>query len=184
MSSYDTTDAIPPTTPTPPPAGSRVERIQPYGNITPPETAYWEYINTALQTHIDNTLHPYDRGNAWTNLQVSQGFYVNGNPDTNLRFFFVTHNDRYIGFLMVTYYNEKFISSSGIFANANVSAVISDNTPVAIIELPSGRIFMQTEEDIFHLAPFDHIIIDFGGNYPDIFGIAHEKAVIVFSYLE
>jgi len=167
----------------PPLPGSRAERIQPPGSVPPSEELYLEYIGTALQQHIDLFLAPADRGGQWSNLQVSQGFITNGNPDTNARTFFVAHNGYHLGFLSVTYYNGRFISNISRSSDENIAAIISDNIPIAVIELPSGDVFIQTKDNWFHLTTAHRIAIDFGDNLPEIFEMPHEKAVIVFSYI-
>jgi len=167
----------------PPPPGSRVERIQPPGNVVPSEELYIEHIGTVLQQHIDLFLTPEDSGGRWSNLQVSQGFVTNGSPDTNARTFFVTHNGYYLGFLMVTYYDGTFISHLNRSSNENITIIISDDIPIAVIELPSGDVFVQTEDSSFHLTSPYRIPVDFGSDFPEIFDIPHEKAVVVFTDL-
>ena len=169
--------------PQPVPPGSRGTRIQPPGSVPPAEELYLEYISTVLQQHIDMALAPIDRGGRWSNLQVSQGFVTNGNPDTNARTFFVTHNGYYLGFLLVTYYDGRFISHLNRSSNENITIIISDNIPIAVIELPSGDVFVQTEDSSFHLTSPDRIPVDFGSDFPEIFDIPHEKAVVVLTDL-
>jgi len=178
--------------PQPVPPGSRGTRIQPPGSVSPAEELYIEHIGTVLQQHKDLFLAPEDRDGRWSNLQVSQGFITNGNPDTNAQTFFVTHNGYYLGLLMVTYYDGRFISNFGRasflaclieFSNENITTIISNNTPIAVIELPSADFFIQTEDNLFHLTSASRNPICFGGDFPEIFDIVHEKAVIVFSDL-
>ena len=145
---------------------------------------YTAYINDVLPRYIGSTVRFGEySSDGISNMQISQGFTVIGNPDENSRTFFITDNGEYIGLLIVTYLNNTFHSSFGFEDNENITAAIRDNVPIALFVLDGGSVFIQTEDSTFQLTAFINPD-DIRALYPAAFETSYEKTGIILSDLD
>jgi hypothetical protein len=107
------------------------------------------YINEVLPKYL---AIEYDEN--YSNIQISQGLTVNGNPDENSKTFFVTNNGDYIGCLAVTSVDGTFHSSFYFDDNLDIATAIDNNDPIALVVNDLG-LFMQTSSNIVPLTEIE-----------------------------
>jgi len=114
--------------------------------------------NESYNTYIDSVLPKYltDRIYEYSNIQISQAYKVNGNPDNNSRAYFITAERKCIGLLFVTYLDGVFHSSYGFEDSAIITDAIENSVPFSLFTLRIGTLFVQTEQGNYLLSPFEN----------------------------
>jgi len=152
------------------------------GNQRQPDSSeYIAYISDVLPKYIGSASRSGEySGDDSSNIQISQGFRINGNPDENSRAFFVADNGEYIALLFVSYVDGAFHSSFGFDENDGVTTAIKDRTPIALFVLEIGALFVQTEHGNFLLSAFENPE-DLPKHFPEAFEASYEKAEVVLT---
>lgn len=101
-----------------------------------------DYINESLQHYLS-----IEYTGEYDDIQISQGFSVDGNTDENSRTYFVTDDEQLIGCLSVTLVDGEYRSGFFYDSNPEITAAIKNYTPIKLIVV-DDKLVMKTADSM------------------------------------